>query len=61
MSEFFELSDRYEIIKNKTSVSNNIISGFTSISHAFRGLRVELIIVLLIVAEVILMILELFK
>jgi len=61
MSEFFELSDRYEIIKNKTAVSNNIISGFTSVSHALRGLRVELIIVLLIVVEVVLMILELFK
>jgi uncharacterized Rmd1/YagE family protein len=61
MSEFFELADRYEIIKNKTAVSNNIISGFTSISHALRGLRVELIIVLLIVAEVVLMILELFR
>ena len=61
MSEFFELNDRYEIIKSKTAVSNNIISGFTSISHAFRGLRVELIIVLLIVVEVVLMVFELFK
>jgi len=61
MSEFFELNDRYEIIKNKTAVSNNIISGFSSISHSLRGLRVELIILLLIVAEVVLMILELFK
>lgn len=61
LSEFFELSDRYEIIKSKSTVCNNIITGFSSISHAFRGLRVELIIVLLIVVEVVLMILELLK
>ncbi len=61
LSEFFELSDRYEIIKSKSTVCNNIISGFSSISHAFRGLRVELIIVLLIVIEVVLMVLELLK
>ena len=61
MSIFFELNDRYEIIKSKTEVLNNIITGFSSISHSLRGLWVELIILLLIVVEVVLMFLELFK
>lgn len=61
MSIFFELSDRYEIIKSKTEVLNNIITGFSSISHSLRGLWVELIILILIVVEVVLMFVELFK
>jgi len=59
MSDFFELSDRYTVLTKKTDVLNNIISGFSSISHFASGMVVEWIIVLLIVAEVILMILDL--
>lgn len=61
MSVFFELNDRYQIIKSKTEVLNNILTGFSSISHSLRGLWVELIILLLIVVEVVLMFAELFK
>ena len=60
MSEFFELNDRYEIIKNKTEILKNIIDGFSSISHSIRGLFVEWVIVILIVIEVILMVFDLF-
>jgi required for meiotic nuclear division protein 1 len=56
MSEFFELNDRYEIIKQKTQILENVINGFSSISHSIRGLFVEWIIVILVFAEVILMI-----
>ncbi|MCX7921507.1 MAG: RMD1 family protein [Clostridia bacterium] len=56
MAEFFELNDRYEIIKKKTDILNNIMNGFASISHSIRGLFVEWVIVILIVIEVILMI-----
>jgi len=59
MSEFFELSDRYTVLTKKTDMLNNIISGFSSISHFVSGIVVEWIIVLLIVVEVILMILDL--
>ncbi len=59
MSEFFELNDRFEIIEKKSSVLNNIINDFASISHSTRGLFVELVIVLLIVVEVVLMFVEL--
>lgn len=61
MSEFFELNDRYDVLKSKTDIINNILSAFTSISHSMRGLFVEWVIVILIIAEVILMLLDLFK
>lgn len=58
MAEFFELNDRYEILKSKTAILYNIMEGFSTISHSTRGIFVEWVIVLLIVAEVILMIIE---
>ncbi len=49
MSEIFELNDRYTILTKKADIMNNIINGFSSISHSIRGLFVEWVIVLLIV------------
>lgn len=60
MSEFFELSDRYEIIKSKTEILKSIIDGLATISHSIRGLFVEWVIVILIVVEVLLMLFDLF-
>lgn len=59
MADFFELTDRYEVIKQKTAILERILDGFMSISHSIRGLFVEWVIVLLIVVEVILMLLDL--
>lgn len=61
MAEFFELNDRFEILKSKTDILNNIMEGFSSISHSMRGLFVESVIVVLIIVEVILMVIELIK
>lgn len=61
IAEFFELNDRYEILKRKTDILNNIIGGFSSISHSIRGLFVEWVIVILIVVEVALMLADLFS
>jgi uncharacterized Rmd1/YagE family protein len=61
MADFFELSDRYEILKQKTDILNVIIDNFASISHSIRGFFVEWLIVVLILAEIILMIVDLFK
>jgi len=61
MSEFFELNDRYEVIKKKTDIFKSIIDGFSSISNSIRGLFVEWIIVILIVVEVLLMVVDLFR
>jgi len=61
MSDFFELNDRYEILKQKTNVLNVIIGHFASISHSMRGLFIEWLIVGLILVEVVLMIMDLVK
>jgi uncharacterized Rmd1/YagE family protein len=61
MSHFFELSDRYEILKQKTDILNVIIDNFSSISHSLRGLFIEWLIVILILAELVLMLLDLLK
>lgn len=61
MTNFFELSDRYEIIKHKTDILNRILNGFSTISHSIRGLFIEWIIIILIVVEVILMTADLFR
>jgi required for meiotic nuclear division protein 1 len=58
MFEFFELNDRYKILKSKSEILYNIMDGFSNISHSIRGLFVEWIIVLLIVFEIILTLLE---
>lgn len=61
MSDFFELNDRYAILKNKTEILSNMMEGFSAISHSIRGMFVEWVIVLLIVAEVVLMCVEIVK
>ncbi|MED3761310.1 RMD1 family protein [Peribacillus frigoritolerans] len=58
MLEFFELNDRYKILKSKTEILYNIMDGFSNISHSIRGLFVEWIIVILIVFEILLTISE---
>jgi required for meiotic nuclear division protein 1 len=54
MLEFFELNDRYKILKSKTETLYNIMDGFSTISHSIRGLFVEWIIVALILFEIVL-------
>jgi required for meiotic nuclear division protein 1 len=54
MLEFFELNDRYKIIKSKTEILYNIMDGFSTISHSIRGLFVEWIVVVLIIFEIVL-------
>lgn len=41
MLEFFELSDRHKILKDKTEILYNIMGGFSDISHSIRVLFVE--------------------
>jgi required for meiotic nuclear division protein 1 len=36
MADFFELNDRYKIIKSKTETLFNIMEGFSTISHSIR-------------------------
>ncbi|NBD27151.1 RMD1 family protein [Paenibacillus glycinis] len=58
MLEFFELNDRYKIMKSKTDVLYHLMEGFSTISHSIRGLFVEWIVVILIVIEVVLSVLQ---
>ncbi|OAS22064.1 RMD1 family protein [Paenibacillus oryzisoli] len=58
MIEFFELNDRYTILKSKTDILYHILEGFSNISHSIRGLFVEWIVVILIVIEVVLTVLQ---
>lgn len=58
MTDFFELSDRYKILKSKTDILYNIMDGFSTISHSMRGLFVEWVVVILIVIEIALTILQ---
>lgn len=58
MAEFFELKDRYKILKSKTETLYSIMDGFSNISHSIRGLFVEWVIVLLILFEIVLTLLE---
>ncbi|CAG7647107.1 hypothetical protein PAESOLCIP111_05312 [Paenibacillus solanacearum] len=58
MMEFFELNDRYKVLKSKTDILYHIMDGFSNISHSIRGLFVEWVIVILIVVEVILTLID---
>lgn len=60
LSNIFELSDRYEILKQKTDTLRHIVEEFTSVTHGIRSYVMEVIIIILILVEVVLMILELF-
>lgn len=61
MSEFFELNDRYEVIKRKTEILKSIVDGLGDISSSIRGLFLEWVVIILIVMEVVLMFLDLIK
>lgn len=58
MIVFFELNDRFKILKSKTDILYHILEGFSNISHSIRGLFVEWIVVILIVIEVALTLLQ---
>lgn len=58
MLEFFEMNDRYAIMKSKTEMLYRIMEGFSTISHSARGLFVEWVIVILIVSELIIAVLQ---
>jgi uncharacterized Rmd1/YagE family protein len=58
MTDFFELNDRYKILKSKTDILYHILEGISNISHSIRGLFVEWVVVILIVIEVLITILQ---
>jgi uncharacterized Rmd1/YagE family protein len=61
MSDFFELSDRYEILKQKTELLNNVVGNISSTSHTVKSVFIEVAVLLLIAVEVVIMVIDLFK
>ena len=61
MASLFELNPRYQEIKHKSETLLDMTDVFSSISHARRSNRLEWIIIILIVIEVILSVLEIFR
>ncbi len=60
LSEVFELRDRFDKIRIKTETLLDITEVFTSLAHAKRGTRLELIVIVLIAFEIILSLVERF-
>ncbi|CDF58702.1 protein of unknown function DUF155 [Thermobrachium celere DSM 8682] len=58
LSDFYELKDRYEKIRHKTEVLLDITEVFTSLTHAKRGTKLEWMVILLFIIEIIMSILE---
>lgn len=58
LSEMFELQDRFEKMRIKTETLLDITEVFTSLSHAKRGTRLEWIVIILILFEIILSLAE---
>jgi uncharacterized Rmd1/YagE family protein len=61
LSDFFELTDRYEILKQKTTLLNNVVDGIASINHTLKSSWIEIAILILIMIEVVIMVVDLFK
>jgi uncharacterized Rmd1/YagE family protein len=51
LSELFEIKDRYEKIRNKTEVLLDITEVFSGLTHAKRGTRLEWMVIILILIE----------
>lgn len=58
MASLFELDQRYQEIKHKSEMLLDMTDVFSNISHARRSARLEWIIIILIVIEIVLFILE---
>lgn len=61
MSEFFELTDRYEVLKAKGDAVEKITGSIASMNDHSRSMFVEWIILALILVEVVLMVLDLVR
>lgn len=60
LSLLFELSDRYEKIRQKIEMLIDITEAFSEMAHAKRGTRLEWLVIVLIAIEIILSLYEMF-
>jgi required for meiotic nuclear division protein 1 len=61
MAKLFEINQRYQDIRHKSETLMDITEVFTGLSHASRSTRLEWIIIILIVIEIALFLLEMFR
>ena len=61
LSDFFELTDRYEILKQKTALLNSVMDGISTMSHTVKSVLIEISILILILVEVVIMLYDLFR
>lgn len=60
LSSLFELKDRYEKIRQKIEILEDIPEAFSTLAHAKRGTRLEWAVIILIFIEIILSLYEMF-
>lgn len=60
LSELFELKDRYEKIHNKTEVLLDTTEVFSSLTHSKRGTKLEWMVIILILFELIIGVIDTF-
>lgn len=60
VASLFEINDRYERINHKTQVLQDITDVFTSLSHEKRSNKLEIMVIVLILFELIISIIEFF-
>ncbi len=60
MASLFELDQRYQEIRHKSETLLDITEVFSSLSHARRAARLEWIIIVLILIEIVIFVLEIF-
>ncbi|MEG0479863.1 MAG: RMD1 family protein, partial [Clostridium sp.] len=60
-SDLFELEDRYDVIRHKSEVLLDVIETFSDLSHSKRTTRLEWIIVIFIIFEILTTIINAFN
>ena len=61
LSSLFELNDRYEKIRQKIEILEDITEAFSGLAHAKRGTRLEWAVIILILIEIVLSLYEIFS
>ena len=60
IASLFEINDRYQKLRHKTEVLQDITNVITSLTHEKRGTKLEIMVIVLILFELILALIEFF-
>ena len=61
LSDFFELSDRYKVLREKNEILSSVVNGISTTSHTINSVTIELAVLILIAVEVVIMLMDLFR